>query len=1332
MRALTLPPMILLMVANGGTVPLGAAAASSVSSVDRPALAKVRSSRLFFEPMVPAVAAPDERESGALAQALDAFARAGHLETQERVRPLLEFLKTFSDSTWRGALLLNLGQHFQTHGYVTRALEAYRAAWATLKQEKGEEVRPLADRALAEQISLLARLGQQPELEALLLQADQRPLTGTAAEKIGAARAGLWIMQNRPEHAFVCGLRALETMAQIGHQTATREDFEGLRPGPKGTNLQQLLSGPLAHRLGLQAVKRSPGASWLAPAILHWKQGHFSVLLEVEGNACRVLDPVFGAARWISRAALEEETSGYQLIAKASMLPDWNRVSPNEAALVWGRGYSDNGPDDGCGRGGSGGPCNSCGGGPGGGGPGGGGPGGGGPGGGGPGGGGPGGGDGPGDGAGGPPMATYTGYIGAVSLAVSDTPVGYAPPRGPAMGFTVGYYQRDARYPQTPNFSNLGSRWSFSWTCYLLETMPAGASVPSAVELHRGLDPKSYLYTDFDATTKTSAPQFFRHDRMVLRADGSYELQRGNGSKEIYSFADGTTSPRRLFMTQLVDAAGNAATLGYDAQFRLVTITDALQQVTTLSYEAAGRPYFITQITDPFGRIARFTYDGNGRLEQITDVIGLKSTFTYGDGVSADFMTTLTTPYGTHAFTKGESGTTRWLEAVDPLGSRERWEFRHQAPGIPYNDPQAPVGAGNWDNWYRNGFFWNKRAMALYPGDYTKAEIYQFLHIQTPNYSNVASPLLQSRKLPLENRDWYFYPGQASYRGPHWVGTSSLPSRIARMLPGGIEQNRTFEYNAWGKTTKITDPAGRQTSYVYSADGIDLLEVRNTSASGNDLLATYTFNAQHRPLTAVDAAGKTTTYTYNGFGQVLTITNPRNETTTFSYDPQGYLGSITGPVTGTTTGFTYDSKGRVRTVTAPEGETTTTDYDDIDRPTLVTHADASTEQMAYDRLDLWKSKDRANRWTYMTYNPLRQLVEIQDPLGRITRFDWCGCGSQLEGLTDPKGQYTTWLRDLGGRVISKLLADGSSTRYGYDSAGRLAERTDAMGQRTLYTYEVDNNLLSVSYPNALKPTPSASYTYDPKYNRLATSTGAFGTTSYTYNPITTPPAAGAGRLAAVAGPFPNSTISYTYDELGRVQSRGINGVQELRGFDALGRVESVANALGVFTYLYDGATSRLNEVRFPNGQKTAFGYYDGSGERRLQSIDHRKSDDTSLSRFAYTYNGDGQIHTWSQGTDAQLPKVWTFTYDAVQQLTGALLNGPNGALIRQFTYGYDLMGNRTSESVDGATTTATHNSTNQLTGQRHALDTAAIIRRQEEAAARRKAKARSGPVAPTR
>src|SRR5262249_18355510 len=146
------------------------------------------------------------------------------------------------------------------------------------------------------------------------------------------------------------------------------------------------------------------------------------------------------------------------------------------------------------------------------------------------------------------------------------------------------------------------------------------------------------------------------------------------GSKEVFAQSDGASAfPRRVFMTQSVDPQGNALTFAYDAQSRLNTVTDATGQVTTLSYERPQDIWKITKVTDPFGRVPTLTYDENGRLQRITDVVSLWSAFTYqADG----FLTSLTTPYGTSRFVASESGSDRTLEMTDPIGGKERLEFR--------------------------------------------------------------------------------------------------------------------------------------------------------------------------------------------------------------------------------------------------------------------------------------------------------------------------------------------------------------------------------------------------------------------------------------------------------------------------------------------------------------------------------------------------------------------------------------------------------------------------------------------------------------------------------
>ncbi len=215
------------------------------------------------------------------------------------------------------------------------------------------------------------------------------------------------------------------------------------------------------------------------------------------------------------------------------------------------------------------------------------------------------------------------------------------------------------------------------------------------------------------------------------------------------------------------------------------------------------------------------------------------------------------------------------------------------------------------------------------------------------------------------------------------------------------------------------------------------------------------------------------------------------------------------------------------------------------------------------------------------------MIALEDAAGRVTAFDWCSCGA-LNALTDPLGRTTSWNRDLQGRLTAKVYPDQTEVKYVYEATtSRLKAVTDAKGQTTQYQYWLDDNLRQVTYTNALITTPAVAFTYESGYNRLASMADGIGVTSYTYHPAG---GLGAGRLAAVDGPLANDVISYSYDVLGRVQSRAINGVAVNVSYDALGRVTTVTNVLGSFTNSYVNATERLSATSYPNGQSRSFSY----------------------------------------------------------------------------------------------------------------------------------------------
>ena len=1249
---------------------------SAVHFSSNPTDGELGAARIFREPLIPLGGVASASENRALAETLEDFATRNDPEATDR---FTSFLNQFPGSPWRASLLANLGAIWRATGHWSRALDAWEEAWPLLANATDPRQRSLADYVLGELAQLNARLGRANRLDTLFAEIGNRDVRGAATEKVATARQGLALMRTRPQNAFRCGPMALKQILISSKLTTRDREKEILESASTKQGMSLLQVKQLADKLGIkyQMAKRSPGAKIIVPAVINWRVGHYAALVQEKDGKFRAQDPTFGDDTLVSQRTIDEEQSGYYLVPTGDLPSGWNRVSEAEGKKVWGKGNAGSNPEPPppcvapsvkCSTG----DCSN------------------------------------------PGMADYNVDSARVSLTIADTPVGYTPPLGPAVKFTASYQQREVAPVQTPTYSNLGNKWSFNWISYIVIDPANDAADATAYGPGGG----TLRYNGFNSGSQGYAPQRETQVSLVRLGVDQYEKRFPDGSRQVFAFSDGAPVARKLFMTQSVDPHGNALTYSYDGSFRLVAITDAIGQVTTLSYELTADPLKVTKVTDPFGRVATLQYNAAGQLWKITDSIGLTSEFTYDTG---DFINKMTTPYGNTLFAMGESGSAyRWLEITDPQGAKERIEYNNSVSTIPFSDPAntVPPEIATFNQWInaRNTFYWDKKAMAEAPGVHTKARITHWLHTED---INVASDVPESTKAPFENRVWNNYPGQTWPAGTENV-TSFKPSKVARVMDDGSTQLFQYEFNSFGKTTKATDPVGRVTSSVYDPNGIDLLAVYQRNPSGASLdpegqaadkLAAYTYNAQHEPLTATDASGKTTIYDYYPNGQIHTITNAKNEVTTYAYDTTGYLQSITGPVAGAITTFAYDGFGRLRTTTDSEGYAITISYDAIggdptktmDRVAKVTYPDGTYEETTYDRLDPEWTRDRLGRWSRKWYDALRRVIVSQDPLYRATLYNWCNCGS-LDGITDPNHNTTSWTRDIQGRVTDKVYADRSTIHYTYEiTTSRLKLMTDAKGQSTNYSYLLDNNLKEISYTNAQIATPTVSFTYDPVYNRVSSMADGTGLTSYGYNPVAAPATLGSGRLASVDGPLANDTITYSYDELGRATGRSINGAANAAsvGYDSLGRMESAINPLGTFAYSYVNATGRIDHIDLPGGQKSQYAYFDNLGDERLKQIKNLNPGGGIISQFDYAYNPVGDITSWTirQGS-AATSNVYSLGYDAADQLRSAMLKKTQGGtVLKQYEYDYDSAGNRYTNQDGSTVTTSGFNELNQLTAQ---------------------------------
>ncbi len=530
----------------------------------------------------------------------------------------------------------------------------------------------------------------------------------------------------------------------------------------------------------------------------------------------------------------------------------------------------------------------------------------------------------------------------------------------------------------------------------------------------------------------------------------------------------------------------------------------------------------------------------------------------------------------------------------------------------------------------------------------------------------------------------------ASYLGPQ--GCECTLTKVGDTYHVGEPDGSTLVFTADGKLDYIDDVNGNRTELTYTGDRLTQVSYTNSDS------LTFDYNAQGRVSKVTDQAGRITTYGYDAIGEhLLTITTP-DGTTSYSYitttgASQHAISSITY-ADGSQSLFEYDSQGRLISQSLNGGaEAITYSYDSTGGVTITDANGAVTKQFLNDRGQIARVIDPLNRTLNYRYDSDGNLTQIvapgdsissfnydsegnllssSDPLGHRVDFTYEPNFDQLATVRDQKGNLTSYSYDAKGNLTQLTYADGSSETFGYDSKGNLTVSANRRGQTITYTYDAKFQLISKEYPDG----SSATFTYDSRGNLLTAIDGDSSTT-FEYD--------NADRLTKVTdgdGRF----VAYSYDTAGRRTQMADNlGNTVNYSYDAVGRLSSLKdgsnNLIASYTYDAIGSLSRSDNG---NGTYTTYSY-DAAGQ--LLDLVNYKADNTVNSRFDYTYDvlGRRTSMTTLEGTT-------NYGYDATGQLTSVSL--PTGRTIQ---YQYDAAGNRIAVTDNGTATNYSTNNLNQYT-----------------------------------
>jgi len=560
----------------------------------------------------------------------------------------------------------------------------------------------------------------------------------------------------------------------------------------------------------------------------------------------------------------------------------------------------------------------------------------------------------------------------------------------------------------------------------------------------------------------------------------------------------------------------------------------------------------------------------------------------------------------------------------------------------------------------------------------------------------------------------------------------------------------TTVYDGLGRVAQTIDALGTVTAFSYDAAGRRLAVTNAFGINGVQTVSAYTYDANGNQFTFTDGLGHTTTNFYDALNRQINVAFADGTRQTTVYDAAGRrIAQI--DQAGIPTGFGYDGAGRLTSVTNAFGSS-------VQAVTHYQYDEVGNEIAQIDAL---------NRTNIFAYDSMGRRTQHLMPGGQKEGFGYDPAGN-LICYTNFNGAVITNVYDLVNRLTARIYPNGTSNTFTYTLTGQRQTMNDASGnyayvydsrdrlctnstpQGTLfYAYDANGNVTSIT-----SSTPGGTlvtYQYD-ALNRLTNVLDArlTGTTNTAYG------FDGVGNLQRMQ--YPNSVTNlYQYDSLNRLTNLvwktngttiagfayqlGLTGnrtnLSETVGagagsrtyvwnYDALYRMTNEnISVIGSVGYAYDPVGNRTNRqssitqlppanyLYNPNDWLTNTDSYDSNGNT------------TNSSGVAYRYDYDNRLTNYNNGAviivyDADGNRVKKITTTSTnfylvdtrnpsgyaQVLEEFSVNSTATNLSKTYTYGLDLVSQKTPGSATNFFIYDGHGSTRLLTDQGGIFDNA--------------------------
>lgn len=326
----------------------------------------------------------------------------------------------------------------------------------------------------------------------------------------------------------------------------------------------------------------------------------------------------------------------------------------------------------------------------------------------------------------------------------------------------------------------------------------------------------------------------------------------------------------------------------------------------------------------------------------------------------------------------------------------------------------------------------------------------------------------------------YLFEYDRDTSGIDSIGTTTVTEQSGTAL----ERTRHYTYDDWYNMTSLTDPNGNTTRYEYDDHNRTIKVTRangghtNYNYQGNHLAsvqvqtgldpitqlpeyreASFTYNQAGLLIAGTDALGHQQQYRYNAQGNPIIYMDALANSTQFQYDTHGNL-TVQTLANGSQFSFKYDDYGNLLTQTDCSGYQTQYQYDDKQRLLEIINAEGARTRYHYNNTapHLESLTSQVNypdgSRIQMDYDDLGRLITYTDALGHKVTYQY-----DSEGKPSKRTENSVEAAKESS-IVKRFNAEGNSIAYHYDELGRLTTLINENGEKWLFEYDANDNLIS--------------------------------------------------------------------------------------------------------------------------------------------------------------------------------------------------------------------------------------------------------------------------------